>query len=147
MQDCYFCLPRVENNEHRKWIAKLSISTLCLFGDQRFRGYSLLLFDARHATGLEELTADEYAAYLSDLRQASTAIRTALQPDHMNYACLGNTTPHLHWHIIPRVRDDVRWGQPVWEGWPRNEFTDNRHALSDAEYASLVKRIQAALRF
>ncbi|MEM8531023.1 MAG: hypothetical protein AAGF95_09280 [Chloroflexota bacterium] len=49
---CVLCPPRPANNEHYLAIAQLNISTLYLFRDQRFRGYSLLVFDARHATNL-----------------------------------------------------------------------------------------------
>ena len=107
---CHLCAPREPNNEHRLFIAQLSVSTLYLFRDQRFRGYSLLTYDSRHATVLEELSNAEYNAFMYDLRQAATAIRTALNPDHMNYECLGNSSPHLHWHIVPRYKNDPRWG-------------------------------------
>jgi diadenosine tetraphosphate (Ap4A) HIT family hydrolase len=96
-------------------IAPLSISTFYLNRDQRFRGYCLLIFDARHATGLEELTPDEYSAFMADLRRATQALRAVVQPDHMNYECLGNSVPHLHWHLVPRYRDDPRWGNPIWD--------------------------------
>ncbi len=142
---CDICAPREPNNEHRLLIAPLAISTLYLFRDQRFRGYSLLTFDARHATALEELSEIEYAAYMSDLRRASNAIRRALHPDHMNYECLGNSNPHLHWHIIPRYKNDPRWGQPIWEGWPRTEFTINRFVLPESEYAEMAETIRSQL--
>jgi diadenosine tetraphosphate (Ap4A) HIT family hydrolase len=32
----------------------------------------------------------------------------------MNLASLGNVTPHLHWHVIPRFADDSHFPQPVW---------------------------------
>ena len=32
--------------------------------------------------------------------------RDACEPDKMNLASLGNMTPHVHWHVIPRFRDD-----------------------------------------
>ena len=142
---CYLCVPRPANNEYRLEIAQLSISTLYLFRDQRFRGYSLLIFDAQHATSLEQLDEAEYGAYMLDLRSAATAIRHAFNPDHLNYECLGNSTPHLHWHIVPRYKNDPRWGQPIWEGWPRNEFNLNRVIVSDQEYQDMIARIQSWL--
>ena len=42
------------------------------------------------------------------------AIRAVLQPDKINLACLGNMTPHLHWHVIPRFVEDAHFPQPVW---------------------------------
>lgn len=127
------------------FIAELEISTLLLFRDQRFRGYSILSFDPWNATNLDALQEEEYAAFFTDLRVASKAIRQALKPDHMNYELLGNTNPHLHWHIIPRYKTDPRWGQPIWEGYPRNEFTINRHVVSDIEYHDIVMQIRQQL--
>ncbi len=142
---CPLCSPRDPNNEACLEIAQLSISTLYLFRDQRFRGYSLLTFDARHASTLEELGDDEYEAMMRDLKRAATAIHSALKPDHMNYECLGNSHPHLHWHIVPRYRHDPRWGQPIWEGWQRNEFNIHRFVLADQEYAEIIEQIRGRL--
>jgi diadenosine tetraphosphate (Ap4A) HIT family hydrolase len=133
------------SNEHVIFIAQLQISSLLLFRDQRFRGYSILSFDPWDATSLESLSDEEYSTFMADLRDSSRAIRQALNPDHMNYELLGNTNPHLHWHIIPRFKDDPRWGQPIWEGYPRNEFTINRHTLSDTEYHDIVMQIRQSL--
>jgi diadenosine tetraphosphate (Ap4A) HIT family hydrolase len=142
---CYLCTPRQPNNEHRLEVARLSISTLYLYGDQRFRGYCLLIFDARHAVALEDLSSVEYEHFTDDLRLSASALRRAFRPDHMNYECLGNSTPHLHWHIVPRYKDDPRWGQPIWEGWPRAEFSVNRHRVSEQEYEAMIHSIRSCL--
>jgi diadenosine tetraphosphate (Ap4A) HIT family hydrolase len=134
-----------QDNQNVIWIADLSTSTLLLFRDQRFKGYCILSFAPRRATSLESLSDEEYQSFFLDLRTASRTIRKALNPDHMNYELLGNTDPHLHWHIIPRYKTDPRWGQPIWEGWPRNEFNLNRHTLADDEYEAIVKAIRAYL--
>src|SRR5689334_19078184 len=134
-----------KDNDDVLWIAELSISTLFLYREQRFRGYCLLSFSAWEATSLETLNDVEYHQFMQDLRIASIAIRSVLTPDHMNYELLGNTNPHLHWHIIPRYKTDPRWGQPIWEGYPRNEFKINRHTLPETEYQELVNKIRVAL--
>ncbi|MFQ5436042.1 MAG: HIT family protein, partial [Anaerolineae bacterium] len=94
------------DNEDVLWIADLSISTLLLYRDQRFKGYSILSFEPWNATSLESLSDEEFQSYFIDLRAAAGAIRKALNPDHMNYELLGNTNPHLHWHIVPRYKTD-----------------------------------------
>jgi diadenosine tetraphosphate (Ap4A) HIT family hydrolase len=42
------------------------------------------------------------------------AVRQGLKPDKINLASLGNLTPHLHWHVIPRFIDDRHFPQPIW---------------------------------
>ena len=138
-------MPHPKDNDDLVFIAELSISTLFLYREQRFRGYCILSFSAWGATNMEALSDDEYTRFSQDLRTASKAIRAACDPDHMNYELLGNSNPHLHWHIVPRYKTDPRWGQPIWEGWPRNEFKINRYTLTDLEYEELVNQIRAAL--
>jgi diadenosine tetraphosphate (Ap4A) HIT family hydrolase len=82
---------------------------------------------------------------MEDLRTSASAIYQTVKPDHMNYELLGNSNPHLHWHIIPRYKTDPRWGQPIWEDYPRNEFNINRHVIPDDEIVSLVRAIQQHL--
>lgn len=134
------------NNEDLIFIAQLRVSTLFLFRDQRFRGYCILSFDPWDATQLEALSDSEYSDFCQDLRTSAQGIRRALQPDHMNYELLGNSNPHLHWHIIPRYKDDPRWGAPIWVNYPPGEFTLNRHTLTDVDYQELIAQIQAQLR-
>ena len=72
----------------------------------------ILVFDRRHVVGLEQLSAEEFGAYMEDFRRAAKATAGVCQPDLMNYASLGNVVPHLHWHLVPRYRSDPRWGGP-----------------------------------
>jgi len=116
--DCRYCPPRLRMHHSYLDVARLSRSTLYLNRDQRFRGYSLLIYDGGHATALEALPTADYAAFMDDLRRAAAALRAVLRPDHLNYECLGNQTPHLHWHLVPRYLDDPRWGYPIWDGEP-----------------------------
>jgi diadenosine tetraphosphate (Ap4A) HIT family hydrolase len=142
---CPLCPPRDFASEDRYEISSFSISTLYLYGDQRFRGYSVLAFDGRHATALDELSKDECTRFLDDLRLSSNAIRRALAPDHMNIELLGNAVPHLHWHIIPRYRSDPRWGKVVWVDWPPDEFNANRMKLSPTDATQLVAKIRRCI--
>src|SRR6476620_2322771 len=114
MTPCPFDTPRPASNEHWDLIGTLTISSLYLSKNQTYRGYSLLVFDARHVDRLDELSAAEWSAFSRDLFVANRAIHRAVQPDHMNVDLLGNVISHLHWHIFPRFRTDPRWGGPVW---------------------------------
>lgn len=134
-----------EPGEPDRWIADLAVSQLTLTRDQRFRGYCVLRFAAREETVLEALTDEEYVAFMNDLRRTGRALRAALRPDHMNYELLANSDPQLHWHVVPRYRDDPRWGQPIWEGWPRREFATNPQLLPPEQVSALITAIRAHL--
>jgi diadenosine tetraphosphate (Ap4A) HIT family hydrolase len=43
------------------------------------------------------------------------AVFRAFQPRKLNYELLGNSVPHLHWHLFPRHDGDANPSGPVWE--------------------------------
>lgn len=66
-----------------------------------------------------DLSPEEQQELFVVLREARTAINSAFQPDRFNYAFLGNKTPHLHGHIVPRYKQ-----AKVFNGV---EFTDKKY--------------------
>lgn len=143
---CPLCAPRPTADRFKIEIAQLSVSTLYLDRDQQFHGYSVLIFDPRHATGIEQLTREEYESFMRDLQRSAKAVAAAFHPHLMNYASLGNGIPHVHWHIIPRYEGDPRWGYPVWTRPAEELETPQTVLLSDAEYESRVHRVRACLQ-
>lgn len=139
-ESCYLCAPH--SPRYTIEVISLSISTLYLARDQRFLGYCGLVFDAYHATQFEQLQDADYSRFMSDLKLSVQVLRAVFNPDHINIESLGNTCPHLHWGIIPRYRNDPRWGRSIWDGWQPNEFKLNPVLLSDAEYQLMVDRIR-----
>lgn len=140
---CPLCAPRPESNDHWDLVAPLSSSTLYLAKNQTYRGQCQLTFDLRHVARLDQLTADEYAAFTADLFLAQSALARVVAADHMNVESLGNVVPHVHWHIIPRYWDDARWGLPIWTT-PLSAMP--YHALDDTERTHLIEALRAALR-
>ena len=120
----------------------MTVSTLYLDRNQTYRGQCVLVFDPRHAEGLETLSPVEFNAFAADLRVAARALTAACNPDLMNYASLGNIIRHLHWHIVPRYRSDPRWGGPIYTS-TLAEMLETR--LEDVEYEAIVSTIRAAL--
>ena len=67
-----------------------------------------------------------------------TAMREVIQPDKINLASLGNKTPHMHWHVIPRFEDDVHFPNSHWG----EALRANIHApLGDATKTKLKEKI------
>jgi diadenosine tetraphosphate (Ap4A) HIT family hydrolase len=68
----------------------------------------------RHEKEMTDLPDSERHRFLAVVLAVESHVRQSLQPDKMNLASLGNLTPHLHWHVIPRWRDDRHFPGPVW---------------------------------
>ncbi len=133
--------PRPESNDFWDLVAPLSVSSLYLVKNQTYRGQCSLIFDVRHAARPDQLSADEWAAFCSDLYAAQQAVVTVTRPDHVNVESLGNVVPHLHWHIIPRYVGDPRWGMPIWTT-PLSAMRDIRLDAADREM--LLQQLRAA---
>ena len=61
---------------------------------------------ARHVREMTDLAPAEREAFMAVVFGVEAAIRETMRADKMNLASLGNMTPHLHWHVVPRFRDD-----------------------------------------
>ena len=67
-----------------------------------------------HIKELSDLGHEEQREFMDAVFKLESVLRQALQPEKMNIASLGNLTPHLHWHVIPRYRNDPAFPKPVW---------------------------------
>lgn len=65
----------------------------------------------REMTDLEDAQRQHFMRVVFAVEQV---LRNLLKPAKINLASLGNQTPHLHWHVIPRFIDDRHFPQPVW---------------------------------
>ena len=63
---------------------------------------------------MTDLSTADRGHLMSVVMAVEAALRARLRPAKMNLACLGNITPHLHWHVIPRFADDSHFPHPVW---------------------------------
>ena len=78
-----------------------------------YRGFCRVIWNA-HVKELTDLAEADRYIFMDAVFTLERALREALHPEKMNVASLGNLTPHLHWHVIPRFRDDPAFPKPVW---------------------------------
>jgi diadenosine tetraphosphate (Ap4A) HIT family hydrolase len=81
--------------------------------DEPFPGFCRVIWNA-HVAEMTDLAPVERAHLLDVVAAVEAVLRARLLPDKINLAALGNVTPHLHWHVIPRYTDDSHFPQPVW---------------------------------
>jgi len=133
-KDCIFC--KIVKDGDKTEIIRFKHSVAILDINQFFRGKTLVIFK-RHEEDLTELSEEEREGFFNEMMKVATVVKNVLEPDKLNYALLGNAVYHLHWHIIPRYRNDPNWGGPP---WPHDKVK-----LSEKEAVDLVKRIKKKL--
>lgn len=93
-----------------------------LLNDADYPAYCRVELTA-HVKEMTDLAPADRARTMKVVFAVETAVREVIQPDKINLASLGNKTPHVHWHIIPRFENDKHfpnshWGEATQAGKP-----------------------------
>jgi diadenosine tetraphosphate (Ap4A) HIT family hydrolase len=78
-----------------------------------FPGYCRVVWRA-HVAEMTDLDPGSRRHLMNVVYAVESALRTLMAPDKINLAALGNMVPHLHWHVIPRWRDDSHFPAAIW---------------------------------
>jgi diadenosine tetraphosphate (Ap4A) HIT family hydrolase len=96
----------------------------------------------RHARELTDLGPEERDELMRVVYAVEAAIRGTLGADKMNVASLGNMTPHVHWHVIPRFRDDRHFPGPIWAAPTREAAVpEDRRARAEGVARAIRERL------
>jgi diadenosine tetraphosphate (Ap4A) HIT family hydrolase len=87
--------------------------------DAKFAGLCRVVWN-RHVAEFSDLDDTARIHLMRVVAGVETGLRDLLQPDKINLASLGTAVPHLHWHVVPRYRDDSHFPEPIW-GAPQRE--------------------------
>ena len=135
--DCLYC----ERNELQKelmiHICDLNVSSVFLFKEQSYPGRCVVAY-ADHVNELFELTEQKRNAFMADVCKVAEAIHNAFSPVKINYGAYSDKLPHLHFHIVPKYKDGLRFGS-VFEMNPQKTY------LSEAEYKETIDKLLKAL--
>ena len=110
-----------------------------LIDDKDYSGFCRVILN-RHIKEMTDLNATERARLMHTVFAVETVVRESAAPDKINLACLGNVVPHLHWHVIPRWRDDRNFPDPIWAA-PRRSAAPR----PPADAPALTRRLQQLL--
>jgi diadenosine tetraphosphate (Ap4A) HIT family hydrolase len=119
---------------------KLSV---ILVDDAAYPGFCRVIWN-EHVKEMSDLAPGDRMLLNDAVWHVELALRAVLAPGKVNVASLGNMTPHLHWHVIPRFADDAHFPNPVWTAAVRT--TDEpvlaaRRALLPALATDIVRRL------
>ena len=96
----------------------------------------------RHAREMTDLDSGERDALMAVVYAVESAVRETMRPDKMNIASLGNMTPHVHWHVVPRFADDRHFPNPIWAAPQRAPAVNAERTARAANLApALIARL------
>jgi len=134
---CPYCELLRKQNDDGTYITKLKYGVLYLHRSQLFRGRCIYVLN-RHIEDFTELKNRDFSAFNIELLGIARALKIILHPSLINVAILGNKIRHLHWHLIPRYKEDPNWGNPPWPS--KNKI------LTRDQYVNLSQLIRETLR-
>jgi len=135
---CAYCMEGALVDKFGIKIRELPASKVYLFREQSHRG-RVIVASKYHVSEMVDLPPAERRAFLDDVATVAAALHRAFKPAKVNYGAYGDTGCHLHFHLVPKYREDeFEWGGTF-------AMNPQRTFLSDAEYSDLIAKISAEL--
>jgi len=91
--------------------------------DQDYPGFCRVILN-KHIKEMSDLEHGEQERLMSVVFAVEQAVRETMNPDKINLASLGNKTPHMHWHVIPRYERDRHFPNPIWGASKREKLAN-----------------------
>ena len=136
--NCAYCVEGELVEKFGIKICELETCKVYLFKEQSHRG-RVIAAHKKHVGDQTELTPEERCSYFEDIAKISSALRKIFNPQKINYGAYGDTGSHLHFHLVPKYKDEYEWGGVFL-------MNPDRVYLDDAEYADMINEIREALK-
>lgn len=94
-----------------------------------------------HVAEMSDLAAVDRDRLMASVFELESLMRRTLEPDKVNLASLGNMVAHLHWHVIPRWRDDRQFPASIWTVPADVDPTSAKASAALARLAVLRERL------
>ena len=136
-QNCGYCMKNELLDPFGIYVCDLDASVLVLFKEQSHPGRCIVAYKD-HASEMVELSDEERNAFFADVNRVAKAIHAAFHPDKINYGAYGDTSGHMHFHLVPKYKDQAEWNG-IFQMNPGKVF------LSQAEYDDIIAKLKANL--
>lgn len=137
MTNCVLCKDELKADEGQL-IWRGDDCRVVLVNDPDLPGFCRVIWN-HHVSEMTDLTYGEREHLMTLVFSVEAAIRRVMHPDKVNLAALGNMVPHIHWHVIPRFRDDVFFPGSAWsnslQATPESVLAERRHQASELPLA------------
>jgi diadenosine tetraphosphate (Ap4A) HIT family hydrolase len=142
MANCVLCKEALKPEEG-ELIWRGDDCRVVLVNDPDLPGFCRVIWN-RHVAELSDLTYGERDHLMTLVFAVEEAIRHVMHPDKINLAALGNMVPHIHWHIIPRFKDDAFFPGSVWSARTQEASVESL-AMRKKQAEQLPQAIRSAI--
>ena len=136
-QNCAYCVEGDLLAAFGYPCTELDHSKVYIFKEQSHKG-RVIVASNKHVSELTDLTDEEINGFFADLAKVAKAQHLAFQPEKVNYGAYGDSGHHLHFHLVPKYKDEFEWNAPF-------AMNPERVTLSDEEYEALAEEIRQNL--
>jgi diadenosine tetraphosphate (Ap4A) HIT family hydrolase len=112
MTNCVLCKDELRPEEGQL-IWRGDDCRVILVNDPDLPGFCRVIWN-RHVAEMTDLTYGEREHLMTIVFAVEEVIRQVMHPFKVNLAALGNMVPHIHWHVIPRFKDDAFYPGSIW---------------------------------
>ena len=112
MTNCVLCKDELKPEEGQL-IWRGDDCRVITVNDPDLPGFCRVIWN-RHVAEMTDLSYGERDHLMTLVFAVEEAVRHVMHPDKVNIAALGNMVPHIHWHVIPRFKDDASFPGSAW---------------------------------
>ncbi|MCR5230223.1 MAG: HIT family protein [Solobacterium sp.] len=134
-EDCSYCAEGALLDAFGIKICELPMSKVILFKEQSHRG-RMIVACKKHVDDITDLSKEDRIQFMEDVNRTAECIHRLFRPDKINFGAYGDTMHHLHFHLVPKYRDDeFEWGGVF-------AMNPGRKTLTAEEYDELIRLIR-----
>ena len=112
MTNCVLCKDELKPEEGQL-IWRGDDCRVITVNDPDLPGFCRVIWN-RHVAEMTDLSYGERDHLMTLVFAVEEAVLHVMHPDKVNIAALGNMVPHIHWHVIPRFKDDAFFPGSAW---------------------------------
>ena len=136
-QNCAYCMKGDLVAKFGYFCCEMESSNVYIYKEQSHPG-RVIVAHKKHVSEIIELTDEERNQFFKDINTVSNAIHKVFNPDKVNYGAYGDTGHHLHFHLVPKYKDDFEWNGVFL-------MNPGLKIASDAECEEIAKKLRAAM--
>lgn len=136
-QNCAYCMEGELVDAFGIKICELESTKVYLFKEQSHPG-RVIVAHKEHVSEIVELSKEQRAVYMEDIAKVADVLHKLFHPDKINYGAYGDTGHHLHFHLVPKYKEEYEWGG-VFAMNPGEKY------LTEEEYTEMIEKIRREL--